>query len=216
MSFVDLLANSPKQLQSTKDKLDDSQKELQMTKDKVTDSQKQTQNLTNETKRNSENILKLKTKNKLNNDDLLKCKTQLEITKEKLSHFQNQLKTMKDKLVNSQNNVKATKAKLADPQTTFTNSPQTDIQNRPADPPKKAQNNNDKLLDFPKPPDFRKFLATKDLKGHSEILLETTENTRYKHGCFRVECSVCHARNVYVWYDMDRNDYVLQYKCHNA
>ena len=55
---------------------------------------------------------------------------------------------MKDKFVNSQNNVKATKAKPADPQTTFTNSPQTDIQNRPADPPKTVQNNNDRLLAF--------------------------------------------------------------------
>merc|ERR1719319_1946165 len=243
----DLLANYPKQLQSSKDKLDDSQKDLQMTKDKLAESQKLIQNLTVETKRNGENSLKFK--------------TELETTKEKLSHSQNQLKTTKtltdkaeskclekdqklkllekdfeDKLVNSQNNVKAAKVNPADSLTTFTDSPQTDTQDRPADPPKKLQNNNDKPPDFQtllatkdqkghniikrstqfpgyfrvkctlcrdteslnfenhptfifnsdcpfsKPPDFRKHLATMDLKGHSAILLETTEKSRSRHG----------------------------------
>ena len=280
----DLLANYPKQLQSSKDKLDDSQKELQMTKDKLAESQKQIQNLTFETKRNGENILKFK--------------TELETTKEKLSHSQNQLKTMKtltdkaeskclekdqklkllekdfeDKLVNSQNNVKAAKVIPADSLTTFTDSPQTDTQDRPADPPKKLQNNGDKPPDFQtllatkdqnghniikrstqpqswyfrvkctlcreteslnfenhptfifnsdcpfsKPPDFRKHLATMDLKGHSVILLETCEKTngRYHgYGHFLVGCSKCHMRSS-IHFAVDVLDYALPYKCQNA
>merc|ERR1719319_757099 len=276
------LADAQKQLQTTNEKLSDYPKQLQMTKDKLAESQKQIQNLTFETKRNGENILKFK--------------TELETTKEKLSHSQNQLKTMKtltdkaeskclekdqklkllekdfeDKLVNSQNNVKAAKVIPADSLTTFTDSPQTDTQDRLADPPRKLQNNGDKPPDFQtllatkdqkghniikrstqfpgyfrvkctlchdteslnfenhptfifnsdcpfsKPPDFQKHLATMDLKGHSAILLETTEKSRSSHGEFLVGCSKCNMRYpIYFAVDVLPPSAALPYKCQNS
>ena len=152
------------QLQQKDDALLQCETELKTTKDTFLVSQNQLKNLQIHSGDNKE---------------LLKCKIELETTKEKLSHSQNQLKTTKDKLVDSHNNDKATKAK-PDPQTTFTNSSQTDTKDRPADPPKKLQNNNDKH------PDFQTLLATKDQKGHNII------KTSVFKDCFRMKCTLCH------------------------
>ena len=182
-------------------------------------------------------------------------------------------KDFEDKLVNSQNNVKAAKVKPADSLTTITDSPQTDTQDRLADPPKKLQNNNDKPPDFQtllatkdqkghniikrstqpqsfyfrvkctlcreteslnfenhptfifnsdcpfsKPPDFRKHLATMDLKGHSVILLETCEKTRDgSAGHFLLGCSNCNMRYpIYFAVDALPPSDALPYKCQNS
>jgi len=67
---------------------------------------------------------------------------------------------------------------------------------------------------FAKPPDFQKYLATKDLKGHSVKLLETFEQTSYSPGEFRLGCSKCNFRHDI--YFSQFADYVLPYKCLNA